>query len=76
MRVVAIPAALAASRGATARSVRVYAALAAAEWPAGLLVQDVARLAGMSWVTANSALEDLIDGRWITTDFQPIKEER
>lgn len=75
MRAVAIPSALAASRVATARSVKVYAALAAAGWPAGVLVQDVARLAGMSWVTAHSALEDLIDGHWITPDFQPLGEE-
>lgn len=70
MTEVAIPTGLAAS-GVPPRAVKVYAALAAHGWEKNIRTEDVATLAGVSWVTADRAIRDLVDGGWLTAERVP-----
>lgn len=72
MTEVAIPYGLASSgSGAPSRAVKVYAALAANGWEKNIRTEDVAVLAGVSWVTADRAIRDLIGGGWLTAERVP-----
>ena len=54
-----------ASSGVPSRAVKVYAAMAAHGWEKNIRTEDVAVLAGVSWVTADRAIRDLIGGGWL-----------
>lgn len=69
MRQVGIPAGLAAMRP---RAVKVYAVLAANRWPAGLTVNQVSQLTGLTWRTVDSALEELRAAGYLNDANQPV----
>lgn len=57
------------------RAVKVYAAMAAHGWEKNIRTEDVAVLAGVSWVTADRAIRDLIGGGWLTAERIPGGEK-
>ena len=69
MRHVGIPANVAAM---PPRAVKVYAVLAANRWPVGMNVHQIAGLAGMTWHTANTALEELQAAGYLDKHNLPV----
>ena len=45
--------------------------MAAHGWEKNIRTEDVAVLAGVSWVTADRAIRDLIGGGWLTAERVP-----
>lgn len=70
MTEVVIPYGLASS-GLPSRAVKMYASLAAHGWERNIRTEDAAVLAGVSWVTADRAISDLVGAGWLTTERVP-----